>query len=56
MECTCCLRGRVLPLNFNCARPGICRECLKCPRHRECGKRARLPGCARAKRPVKTES
>ncbi|MBN9520115.1 hypothetical protein J0H58_16575 [bacterium] len=31
----------------------ICRECLKCPKHCECGKRARLPGCARPRPPAK---
>jgi hypothetical protein len=51
MNCTCCLRRNVPPLNCNCVRPGICRERLKCSRHCECGKKARLPGCARLKQP-----
>lgn len=52
MNCTCCLRRNVLPLNCNCPRPGLCRECLKCPKHCGCGGRARLPGCSRPKPPA----
>ena len=54
MDCFCCKRRDVLPMNCNCTRPGVCRECLKCSKHCECGKRARLPGCARPRAPGPT--
>lgn len=50
--CYCCNRREVLPLNCNCARV-TCREYLKCSKHCGCGKKARLPGCARPRPPVK---
>jgi hypothetical protein len=45
MECFCCKRRKVLPMNCNCERI-TCRQCLRCARHCVCGWRARLPECA----------
>ncbi len=49
MECYCCLRRGVLPLNCNCERL-TCRNCLKCARHCECGRKTTGPACARTSR------
>ena len=54
MECFCCKRRNVLPMNCSCPRPGVCRQCLLCSRHCQCGKRARLPGSAKPKPPSVT--
>jgi hypothetical protein len=49
MECFCCLRRNVLPMNCNCERQGICCECQRCPKHCRCGVRLRMSGCTKPK-------
>lgn len=46
MECYCCRRRGVLPLNCNCERL-TCRNCLKCAAHCGCGRKPNRPACAK---------
>src|SRR4051812_46238641 len=49
MECYCCERRDVLPMNRDCRKPGCCRNGLLCPGHCAC-KPGRWHGPVRGRR------